>query len=308
MASGTVSGGGGTSPSDVPSTAKTTCGSLITVVVGGTVSGRGWWDRARQNPYGPPTVLDAVPRRIVSLVPSHTQTLHDLGLADRVVGRTRFCIHPQPWVDTVPSVGGTKDARLDRILALRPDLVVADKDENPKALVEGLEGAGVEVLWSEIATVDDAAAFIVRLGERCGVPGVARAWAGRIAQATKDASPPGRRDLPVFCPIWHPWMTFDRTAYPHAMLAAAGMRNVFADGPGPRYFDVTDAQVRASGAQWTLLPTEPFPFHRHPVATAGLGPCGQQERVRIVDGEALTWFGTRTVAGLGELAKVAASL
>ncbi|MEK6975426.1 MAG: helical backbone metal receptor [Candidatus Thermoplasmatota archaeon] len=262
----------------------------------------------------------ADPQRIVSLVPSHTETLHDLGLGDRVVGRTRFCIHPSPWVDGIPAVGGTKDAKLEKILALRPDLVVADKDENPKALVDALQEAGVEVLWSEIDDVADAVAFIEELGSACGVPEAARITAESTLRTLLEVRPrPDIESIPVFCPIWHnPWMTFDRTAYPSAMLEAVGLRNAFADGLGgaratsnkghEKYFQVEARHVAASGAQWTLLPTEPFPFHKKAVPTADLGPCGAPARVKVIDGEALTWFGTRTQRGLRELARVAQSL
>ncbi|HEX2066946.1 MAG TPA: helical backbone metal receptor [Candidatus Thermoplasmatota archaeon] len=248
------------------------------------------------------------PARIVSLVPSHTETLYALGLASRVVGRTRFCIHPAPWVEAVPAVGGTKDARLERILALRPDLVVADKDENPKALADALLENGVEVLWSEIDTVPDAAAFVERLADRCGVAAEGHRAAVAIRAALAEAAGAGG-GARVFCPIWHgPWMTFDRTAYPSAMLEAVGLRNAFAGHAGPKYFQVEPAEVASSGAQWTLLPTEPFPFHRRRVDTAPLGPAGQPGRVRAIDGEALTWFGVRTAPGLRELARVARTL
>lgn len=256
--------------------------------------------------------LPDAPRRIVSLVPSHTETLHALGLADRVVGRTRFCIHPSPWVDSLPSVGGTKDAKLDKIMALKPDLVVADKDENPKALVDSLVASGVQVIWSDIASVPDAAAFVQRLGKACGPDAATRAdvAAADIHKAVEGARGAGHR-MPVFCPIWYdPWMTFDKTAYPSAMLAAVGLRNAFADHEGARYFEVTPEQVAKSGAQWTLLPTEPYPFHkrRDAVDTAPLGPAGREGRVREIDGEALTWFGVRTAAGLRELGAVARAL
>lgn len=269
-----------------------------------------------------PGVAD--PQRIVSLVPSHTESLHDLGLGDRVVGRTRFCIHPSPWVDSLPVVGGTKDAKLERILELRPDLVVADKDENPKALVDALGDAGVEVLWSEIDSVPDAAAFLEELGEACGVPDTARLAAQATLRTLMDVRAgaeaaggvPGG-PVPVFCPIWHaPWMTFDRTAYPHAMLEAAGLSNVFAAGPpvsgkpARKYFEVAATDVASSAARWTLLPTEPFPFHKQlpRVDTSPLGPAGRKDRLKVVDGEALTWFGTRTARGLRELGRVASQL
>ncbi|MGB0651830.1 MAG: ABC transporter substrate-binding protein [Thermoplasmatota archaeon] len=252
------------------------------------------------------------PHRIVSLVPSHTQSLHDLGLAERVVGRTRFCILPEGCVETVPVVGGTKDAKLERILAQEPDLVVVDKDENPLALVEQLREAGIEVLHSEIDTVEDAATFLQRLGERCGVPTAGRAARAAIEATLAQVQPgPGEEALPVFCPIWYdPWMTFDATAYPHAMLEAVGLRNVFADHEGTKYFEVAPEEVAGSGAAWTLLPTEPFPFHkqRDRVDTVPLGVAGGDGRVHVIDGEALTWFGTHTVRGLQELARVAKAL
>lgn len=244
--------------------------------------------------------------RIVSLVPSHTESLHDLGLADAVVGRTRFCIAPKPWVDGIPIVGGTKDATAEKILALEPDVVVADKDENPKALVEALQDAGVQVIWSEIDTVADAADFLERLGTACGVPDAGQREAARIRAAL--AGPPGK-PIPVFCPIWHaPWMTFDKTAYPHAVLEAAGFRNVFADHAGPKYFEVAEGEVAATDAAFTLLPTEPFPFHKQRVDTTSLGPAGAPGRVHVIDGEALTWFGTRTAPGIEELRGVAERL
>jgi hypothetical protein len=92
------------------------------------------------------------------------------------------------------------------------------------------------------------------------------------------------------------------------MLEAVGLRNAFAAHAGPKYFPVTEAEVAAGDALWTLLPTEPFPFHKQQVSTAGLGRAGQPHRVRVIDGEALTWFGVRTAPGLLELARVAREL
>lgn len=266
-------------------------------------------DRSGRSPRSGPGTPRA-PERIVSLVPSHTESLHDLGLADRVVGRTRFCIAPAPWVDSLPSVGGTKDASADKILALEPDLVVVDRDENPLALVEELRAAGVEVLHSDIDTVPDAADFLVALATRCGVRPAGEAAAGDVHAALAEVAGAGG-GVAVWCPIWYdPWMTFDATAYPHAMLAAVGLRNVFADHDGTKYFQVEPEEVAAAGAAWTLLPTEPYPFDKRlgRIDTASLGPAGAPGRLRVVDGEALTWFGTRTPSGLRELARVAREL
>ena len=265
-----------------------------------------WWaqgsDRAVQGWSLGGLGVDA-PQRIVSLVPSHTESLHDLGIKERVVGRTRFCIHPAPWVDYVPHVGGTKDAKLEKILALDPDLVVADRDEDPRALIDSIQGGGVEVLWSEIDTVADAADFLEVLGDRCGVPTAGRVAAKQIRQGVEQVS--RDRPIPVWCPIWYdPWMTFDRTAYPHAMLESVGLHNVFADHGGTKYFETSVDSVGETDAAWTLLPSEPYPFHEREgkVDLGGLPPA------RLIDGEALTWFGTRTITGLQVLAETAASL
>ena len=248
------------------------------------------------------------PQRIVSLVPSHTESLHDMGLAHRVVGRTRFCIHPKPWVDGIPHVGGTKDADLRRILALTPDLVVADKDENPLALVEDLQAAGIEVLWSDIDDVQDAADFLRTLGRRCGVEAAARSEAEAIEAAllevAADAAP-----MPVFCPIWYdPWMTFNGNAYPDAMLRAVGLENIFAGREGDKYFEVEAVEVAERRPHAVLLPTEPFPFHKR-LETLDTEPLGvAPEAVHIIDGEALTWFGTRTADALHTLSELRLAL
>jgi ABC-type Fe3+-hydroxamate transport system substrate-binding protein len=231
--------------------------------------------------------------RIVSLVPSHTESLFELGVGDLVVGRTRYCIFPEE-VTALPHVGGTKDASAAKILALKPDLVLADKDENPLALVQELEKS-VEVMWSHIETIPDVAAWLERLVDRLDDKRARERLPGFLPEepAVADA-------IPIFCPIWHPWMTFNGTAYPSAMLAAAGLRNVFASQTGDKYFEVTSEQAVAAGAKWALLPTEPYPFHKKPVSTA------QFTGSTIIDGEALTWFGTRTKRGIEVLKETAA--
>ncbi|MGB1697162.1 MAG: helical backbone metal receptor [Thermoplasmatota archaeon] len=231
--------------------------------------------------------------RIVSLVPSHTESLFELGVGDLVVGRTRFCIFPEEVLD-LPHVGGTKDASLEKILALSPNLVLADKDENPKALVDQLTEAGVEVLWSHVETISDVAAWLQTLVDRVDDPRARDALPQFLPVPPTDAP-----SIPVFCPIWYPWMTFNGTAYPSAMLAAAGFRNVFADREGDKYFETTASEAVSLGAQWALLPTEPFPFHKKSV------PTQEFAHSMIIDGEALTWFGTRTKRGVEVLKKAA---
>lgn len=242
--------------------------------------------------------------RVVSLVPSHTQSVADLGGANLLVGRTRFCIHPSDVVRSVPAVGGTKDAKMERILATRPDLVLMDEDENPRALYDALVEADIDVLVSRIATMDDAAQFVESLGRRMELE-TGTSWAKRI----RDAARPSPYRATVFCPIWaRPWMTFHRQSYCHDVLLRAGLMNAFGEHPGSKYFEVTPDDVVQSGAEWTLLPSEPFPFHTTRVSTEKLGACGKQERVRLVDGEALTWFGTRSAAAVLTLRRETADI
>lgn len=209
-----------------------------------------------------------------------------------MVGRTRFCIFPEE-VTQLPHVGGTKDASAEKILALKPDLVLADKDENPLALVQELEKS-VEVMWSHIESIPDVAAWLERLVARLDDP-----RARELLPDFLPTVPETSNEIPIFCPIWHPWMTFNGTAYPSAMLAAAGFRNVFAGSEGDKYFEVTSEAAIAAGAKWALLPTEPYPFHKKPVSTA------QFAGASIIDGEALTWFGTRTKRGIEVLKETA---
>jgi ABC-type Fe3+-hydroxamate transport system substrate-binding protein len=241
--------------------------------------------------------------RVVSLVPSWTETLCAFGLAGALVGITRYCVHPREVVAHVEKVGGTKDPDVARIAALRPDLVVCDHEEQRREDVEALRAAGLRVWVSDVRSVDDSLREIASLGRAAGREAEAAALVARIGK-TLDAMPP-REPVPVYCPIWRrPWMTPTRDTYTHHVLAAAGARNVFAHEDG-RYPERTPAQAREAGAQVALLPTEPYPFHEKlDAARAELVEAGfAAERIGLVDGEALTWYGAREPEGLVAVAR-----
>lgn len=245
----------------------------------------------------------APPQRIVSLVPSVTELLCDLGAAERLVGVTRFCTEPAAVVAGLPRVGGTKTADCDAITALRPDLVVMNSEENERAHFTALEAAGQSIFVSYPTTVAAAARGIERLGRALGAERIAQQMAQRIdatlAALQGAAAPPVR----VFCPIWRkPWMSFNADTYCHDLLASAGGENPCA-GAAARYPVVELEAIHAADPQVILLPDEPYPFaERHLESLAALHGTSawRAGRVHLVDGKALSWYGRRTVAGLEE--------
>ena len=260
--------------------------------------------------------------RIVSLVPSWTETLFLFGFDSEVVGVTRFCVHPKELVERVEHVGGTKDPKVARIIELKPDLVVCEKEENRKEDVDALRDAGLEVWLSEVTSVDDSLRAIASLGEAVGKEDAAHALVGRIEASMRDvvaARPP--EPIPVYVPIWKdPWMTIGDATYAHHVLAVAGARNVFAGAERRRADESADSSSAGSearypergpdeaieaGARAVLLPTEPYPFDRKlEDATRALLDAGfPRERIRVLDGEALTWYGAREVDGLRVVAE-----
>lgn len=259
-----------------------------------------------RNTEAAPRVLPCVRKehpRIVSLVPSWTETLFSFGFETEVVGVTRWCVHPKEITDRIEKVGGTKDPDVARIVALRPDLVVCETEENQRADVEALQAAGVEVWLSRVESIDDSLREILSLGEAVGKEEPAAALVARIRESLREVAEARGPDVPVYVPIWRkPWMTIGRATYAHDVLAAVGARNVFADAPG-RYPERSPEDAIAVGATAALLPTEPYPFHEKPQGADECVAAGlPRERVALVDGEALTWYGARGVEGVRTVA------
>lgn len=240
------------------------------------------------------TVLRALPQggpqRIVSLVPSVTELLVQWGLAARLVGRTRYCIEPK-WIrNTVPMVGGTKDPDLDRIRDLAPDLVILEKDENPKSAAEALTALGIPWLALEIRTLKEAAAELRRLGDALGVPEAGAGRAASLEARLKGRRRQGPRTLAL---IWkEPWMSAGPDTYLGDLLRQSGFTPIGPDG----YPTLEDAELAALAPQVLLLPTEPYRFNRRHLAD--LQRRFPEAAVHLVDGQALTWYLSRTEEGL----------
>ncbi|MHC4846683.1 MAG: helical backbone metal receptor [Planctomycetota bacterium] len=236
---------------------------------------------------------EGTPRRIVSLVPSTTETLADLGLSDQVVGRTRYCVHPRPWVEGVPEIGGTKDPDPERIAALSPDLIVANHEENKPEHFDALDA--IAPLWVAYPRdVSGALADLLELAALTGVPTVGRDLVARIATARAElaATIDGRAPFRYAYLIWRkPWMAVNDDTFIAALLAEAGGRNVLG-AHAERYPQVTLDELVDAAPEIVFLPSEPYAFTAdHAAELGGLAP-----RARLVDGELLSWHGSRLAA------------
>lgn len=244
--------------------------------------------------------IDALPGRIVSVVPSQTELLHDLGAGETVVGITKFCIHPDSWHRTKPRVGGTKRLDLERIRALAPELIVANREENSRADLEILMQE-FPVWITDIRTLADALDMIRSLGMLIGKTKEAEEMAGEIARRFRALGAPAA-GRPAAYLIWRdPWMVAGGDTFIHEMLTLAGFRNIFADRP--RYPVIDPAEVSGVLA---LLSSEPFPFaEKHAVElrekAPGCLPC-------LVDGEMCSWYGSRLLQAPAYLAGLARTL
>ena len=255
-----------------------------------------------RNPDALPEGIDPTPgaggpQRIISLVPSVTELLADWGLATRLVGRTRYCIAPK-WIRaTVPAVGGTKDPDLVKIESLAPDLVILEKDENPKAVADALTERGIPWLALEVRTVRDCLAAWKELGDALGVEAQAARRVASLNALLPKRPKKGPRTLTL---IWRePWMAAGPDTYVSDLARQAGFIPI---GPD-RYPQLSDAQIEHLDPEVILLPTEPYRFNaRHAAELRKLLP---RARVEIVDGQAMTWYLSRTEEGLAMLRSLA---
>lgn len=260
-----------------------------------------------------PDLVDAVGRRharapgarIVSLVPSITELLCDLGLAPQLVGRTGFCIHPKPTVAGIPKVGGTKDVNIEKIRALAPTHVVVNIDENEKPTVDLLAQFVPHVVVTHPVAPQDNLALARLLGGIFGAEAAAGAWCGEFERelAALRAIPRGPERTVLYC-IWQdPWMSVAQGTYIAAMLAELGWR-VPDLGPD-RYPRFEWSAALVDGLDAVLLSTEPYRFTE---AHADALERQVGIPVLLVDGEMMSWYGSRALAGVRYLRQVKAML
>ncbi len=274
------------------------------------------------------------PKRVVSLVPSLTESMFDLGFGDSLVGITDFCTKPEHAVQALPRLGGPKNPDIQEIVALKPDLILADWEENTRASVEQLDAAGMAVWVTYPGTVRESLDILYTL---------AQLFKSQIAQVklrtlevTLDwtiSAREARKPVRYFCPVWydrtaagmHWWMTFNRFTYCDDLLATFGLQNAFANrkrrypleadlgfaeaeevkGADTRYPRVSLDELRSNNIDLILLPDEPYQFDEsHRAFLQDLlndTPAVHNGRVLLVDGSLITWHGTRLALALREL-------
>ncbi len=246
------------------------------------------------------------PQRIVSLVPSLSETVWALGLAERVVGRTEYCVSPPGAFPHAREVRGTKNPDVAAIRELAPDLVLADREENRELDVRRLREAGLEVHVTGVRRVSDVARELERLGAVLGVPGPAERLAIEIWMGL-DRAVPARPALRAVCPVWWDgqtrWWMLGRDTYAGDLLRVAGF-DTWPDEPASRYPEQLTEAVRASLPEVVLLPDEPYAFG--PGQAAPVTHADTQ--VRHVHGQALLWWGPRTPGAIADLAALARGL
>jgi ABC-type Fe3+-hydroxamate transport system substrate-binding protein len=251
--------------------------------------------------------LERPPERIVSLVPSWTETLFALGLGQAVVGVTRYCVEPAAATAAVPKIGGTKNPDLKAIVELAPDLVIANAEENRREDIEQLRAAGIVVFTTYPRKISTAVESIIKLGATLGCDAPARAMAREIVLAVSEIETQvgvwAKLRFRVFCPIWkNPWMAFNADTYAHDVLRMVGFNNIFA-AAGERYPRTTIEEALAQRPDFVMLPNEPYEFGRKDVEELKpLLPPALSRRLVLINGRDLHWYGVHMVTGLKSLA------
>lgn len=246
--------------------------------------------------------------RVVSLVPSLTQTLFDLGLTtDEVVGRTPWCIHPKDKVEQVMIVGGTKTPNLNKIRNLEPDLIVMDKEENPLEIYQTLQNEGFTIFVSEVESPRDVPKMLRDLGKACGRDSTGEQLA-LLCEDSLRQIPSTTRRLRTVPLIWYePLMAVGPTKYAGAILSLVGFDIIDTHPNGNGYPEVSIDDFVKHEIELILLTSEPHEFTLEEgdgIAANIVKAGGKAPLVKLIDGEDLTWFGSRTESALRHLSKI----
>jgi len=242
------------------------------------------------------------PNSIVSTVPSQTELLFDLGLEDNITGITWFCIHPEDKVKNVAKIGGTKNMKIKVIRQLKPDLIIANKEENEKAQIEELSKE-FPVWVSDIKTLDDSFSMMKSIGEITLTEEKADLKISEIQSAFKEIKP--LKSLKTLYLIWRkPYMSIGNQTFIHHILTKCGLINVC--GETERYPEITDEEIRELNPELILLSSEPYPFKdKHIEELKVIVP---NAKIMLVDGEMFSWYGSRLIKAAGYLKGFISSL
>lgn len=244
-------------------------------------------------------LFPTAPQRIVSLVPSQTELLFDLGLEDKVVGITKFCCHPADKVKNIAKIGGTKNFDFEKIKALRPDLIIGNKEENYQEGIETLQ-QDFPVWISDIVTLEESLEMIRKVGELTHKEPEAFNICQQLSTQFSSLQSSSRRPRVAYF-IWKkPYMVAANGTFIHDMLRKAGFLNVFEDLT--RYPEISEADLQQAAPELIFLSSEPYSFReKHLLEFQEICPSAH---IMLVDGELFSWYGSRllkSVAYFNEL-------
>jgi ABC-type Fe3+-hydroxamate transport system substrate-binding protein len=244
--------------------------------------------------------LPDVPKRVISLVPSQTEFLYDLGIENQILGITKYCVHPEHFLRTKVRVGGTKNFKIEAIKVLNPDLIIANKEENNQDLILKLK-QHYPVWVSDIKTLEDAYKMMSDLGDIFDKSPLAQNIINTIQTEFSDIPRPRRKIRTAYL-IWRkPYMSVNHDTFISHMLEISGLENVFA-GEESRYPEVTIEQIAEKKPELVMLSSEPFPFsEKHLEELAAQLP---ESSLLLVDGEMYSWYGSRLIASAAYLKKI----
>lgn len=245
-----------------------------------------------------PVADPATPPRIVSLVPSITELVCELGLSAYLVGRTGFCIHPAAMLQPVPKIGGTKDVNIEKIRRLQPTHLIVNIDENEKPAVDALAKFIPHIIVTHPLSPLDNPDLYRLLGSIFNATEAAEKLCTSFAAALATLPAPQTTERVLYC-IWKdPWMTVSRDTYIAQMLALKGWQQWQAAGNQLRYPAFTWSAAMLNEIDRILLSSEPYRFDEQAVAALR---AQTNKPVTLVDGEMLSWYGSRAIAGLSYL-------
>lgn len=233
-------------------------------------------------------VMEHPPKRIVSLVPSQTELLYDLGLDDEVVGITTFCVHPNEWFENKKRVGGTKKVNYKTLEKLEPDLIIGNKEENSQAQISKMMEK-YTVWMSDVNSMHDATEMIKLLGK---LTGRVEKAASIIDKIIMEFAALQKNKLPLRTAylIWSsPYMVAANDTFVDSMLRRMGLLNCFSDRT--RYPEVSAAELERMHPELILLSSEPFPFKEDHVKQ--MKEQFPEAKVMLVDGQMFSWYGSR---------------
>ena len=236
--------------------------------------------------------LEKIPKRIISLVPSQTELLSDLGLDEEIIGITKYCVHPKGWLETKIKIGGTKKLNLEKIKELKPDLIIGNKEENEKSQVMELM-KHFPVWMSDIKTLEEALRMIESIGKitqkekrALEIQNNIREQFSHFKLQISHLSPIGTKVLYL---IWRkPFISAGKDTFINHLLEICGLNNVLAE---IRYPEVSTEKIKSLNPELIFLSSEPYPFRQKHIAELQL-VC-PRAKVVLVDGEMFSWYGSR---------------